>query len=65
MEQPRDAKTGKFGQTGKEPKGPPIALRLPRSLDSQLREAAGPDVNSWIERAIAEKLGQQKSSKTA
>jgi hypothetical protein len=61
MEQPRDTKSGQFRQTGMEPKGDPIALRLPRSLDTQLREVAGADLKRWIETAIAEKLAKLNS----
>jgi hypothetical protein len=57
--QPRDRKTGKFGQIGAEPKGQPIALRLPQSLDERLRQTVPADeIKEWIQAAIAEKLDQ-------
>lgn len=58
MNQPRAA-GGKFGSPYKEPRGKAIALRLPQSLDEAVRAAAGDDLKSWIEDAIALKLKQE------
>ena len=62
--QPRSPR-GRFSSQYKERRGETIALRLPESLDQQLREAAGwksKDDNralkDWVEQAIAEKLGR-------
>ncbi len=64
VNQPRTA-TGRFGQKGNEPRGAAIALRLPKSLDLQLRQAAGwqskadnAALRRWLEAAIAEKLSR-------
>lgn len=69
--QPRD-KQGRFGQAGKEPRGEPIALRLPQSLDQQLRATVGwvsaddnPRLRAWIEQAIVEKLNREAKETTA
>lgn len=58
MNQPRAA-GGKFGSPYKEPRGKAIALRLPQSLDEAVRAAAGDNLKSWIEDAIALKLKQE------
>ena len=61
----RDTKTGRF-VTDKEPvDSKPIALRLPRSLEAELREHAGDALAPWIREAIAEKLEREKRQKTA
>lgn len=66
FEQPRAA-TGRFISCYTERRGDAIALRLPRSLDRQLRQAVGwqskadnKALTAWVEAAIAEKLQRQK-----
>lgn len=61
-EQPRNAKA-KFQSQYKERRGDAIALRLPASLDEQVRAAAAwqdktdnPKLKAWIEAALREKL---------
>lgn len=56
--QPRSEK-GLFGSAYREPRGEPIALRLPKSLDTILRQAAGDQLKLWVEQAIAEKLERE------
>jgi hypothetical protein len=62
MKQPRTEK-GTFESQYKERRGQPIAIRLPESLDTQLREVVGwesasdnPKLKQWIEEAIAIRL---------
>jgi len=55
MKQPRIT-GGKFGSQYKERRGDVIALRLPQSLDEALRAAAGDNLKTWVEEAIALKL---------
>lgn len=59
MKQPRNR--GKFSSTYSEPRGKPIAFRLPASLDADVRRAAGNDVNKWIKELIVEKLRSSTS----
>lgn len=68
MQQPRNKK-GTFESQYKEKRGQPIALRLPQSLDGQLRDAIGwqssednPKLKQWIEKAIAARLLENKDS---
>jgi hypothetical protein len=68
MQQPRNKK-GTFESQYKEKRGQPIALRLPQSLDGQLRDAIGwqssednPKLKQWIEKAIAARLSENKDS---
>ena len=61
----RDTQSGKF-VTDKEPVvSKPIALRLPPSLEAELRTYAGDAVAPWIREAIAEKLEREKQQETA
>ena len=60
--QPRNAQS-KFQSQYKERRGDAIALRLPVSLDEQVRTAANwldktdnPKLKAWIETALREKL---------
>lgn len=55
VKQPRGEK-GMFGSAYREPRGEPIALRLPKSLDIVLRQVAGDQLKLWVEQAIEEKL---------
>ena len=62
MQQPR-TKKGKFGSPYPERRGKPISIRLPESLDQQLRELVGwqssadnPKLKQWLEEAISDKL---------
>ena len=62
MQQPR-TKKGKFDSPYSERRGKPISIRLPESLDQQLRELVGwqssadnPKLKQWLEEAITEKL---------
>jgi hypothetical protein len=68
MQQPRNKK-GTFESQYKEKRGQPIALRLPQSLDGQLRDAVGwkssednPKLKQWIEKAIAARLSENKDN---
>ncbi|MDJ0573015.1 MAG: hypothetical protein QNJ53_28810 [Pleurocapsa sp. MO_192.B19] len=68
MQQPR-TKKGTFESQYKERRGQPIALRLPESLDAQLRDAVdwktsedNPKLKQWIEEAIAARLSEQNSA---
>ena len=63
MKQPR--LKGKFGSPYKEPRGEPIALRLPISLDQSVREVAGDDLKNWLKQAIAEKLARETQQNQA
>ncbi len=60
MRQPR--LRGKFSSQYREPRGKPLALRLPESLDKELRELAGDNLKQWVEDAIALKIKQEKSA---
>lgn len=61
----RDTKTGKF-VTEREPvDSKPITVRLPRSLEAELRQYAGDALAPWIREAIAEKLEREKRQKIA
>jgi hypothetical protein len=68
MQQPRNKK-GTFESQYKEKRGQPIAIRLPESLDAQLRDAVGwkssednPKLKQWIEEAIAARLSENKDN---
>ncbi len=68
MLQPR-TKKGTFESQYKERRGQPIAIRLPESLDAQLRDAVGwessgdnPKLKQWIEEAIAARLSENKDN---
>lgn len=61
----RDTHSGKF-VTDREPVvSKPISVRLPPSLEAELRAVAGDAVAPWIREAIAEKLERDKHHKTA
>ncbi len=54
---PQDRKTGKFCSPNPEPLGKKIVgVRLPESMEAQLRQVGGKDLSGWIREAIAEKL---------
>ena len=58
-------KTGKgyFTVEGSEPLAKrPVAVRLPESLDSELREIAGKDLTNWLRKAILEQLKKDKEN---
>lgn len=60
----RDTQSGKF-VTDKDPVvSKPIGVRLPLSLEAELRAVAGDAVASWIREAIAEKLERERRRKT-
>jgi hypothetical protein len=60
----RDTQSGKF-VTDQEPVvSKPISVRLPPSLEAELRAVAGDAVAPWIREAIAEKLERDKDHKT-
>lgn len=42
----------------------PIALRLPESVDKELRELAGEDLTGWLRKAIAEQVQREKQQKS-
>jgi hypothetical protein len=65
MQQPRNKK-GTFESQYKEKRGQPIAIRLPESLDAQLRDTVGwkssednPKLKQWIEEAISTQLSEK------
>lgn len=63
MGKPRNT-TGKgyFTVQGKEPLAKrAIAVRLPESVDAQLRQEIGEDLSNWLRQAIIEKWEQQKA----
>ncbi|MEL6382461.1 MAG: hypothetical protein AAFQ89_08305 [Cyanobacteria bacterium J06626_18] len=66
FQQPRAA-TGQFISRYVERRGSAIALRLPQSLDHQLRETVGwqskadnKALTAWVEAAILEKLQREQ-----
>lgn len=66
--QPRGS-AGRFASHYSERRGDAIALRLPLSLDRGLRQQVGwqtkadnPQLKSWIEAAIAEKLSREQAA---
>ena len=64
MKQPRNT-TGKgyFAVRGDEPLAKrSIAVRLPESIDVQLRQAQGKDLSDWLRRTIIEKLEREQSA---
>ena len=68
MQQPR-TKKGTFESQYKERRGQPISIRLPESLDAQLRDAVGwkssednPKLKEWLEDVIAARLSEQKTA---
>lgn len=66
MKKPRNT-TGKgyFKIAGPEPLAKNVlAVRLPESLDAQVRELAGNDLSGWLREAIAARLAQEKSRNT-
>ena len=61
MKQPHDRKTGRFCSPNPEPLGKSIiGVRLPASLEAELRQVAGDDLSKWIREAIATRLKQEK-----
>ena len=61
----RDTHFGKF-VTDKEPVvSKPISIRLPPSLEAELKAVAGDKIASWIREAISEKLERDKQHKSA
>lgn len=60
---PRTRK-GKFASVYNEPRGKPIAFRLPMSVDTSLREIAGDNIVSFIQQAVVEKLARERGSKS-
>lgn len=66
MKKPRNT-TGKgyFKISGSEPLAKNVlAVRLPESMDAQVRELAGDDISGWLREAIAARLAQEKSRET-
>lgn len=64
MTQSRTEK-GTFAKVYREPRGKPIALRLPESIDKEARTIAGDNLIDFIKEAIAEKVAREKAQKTA
>jgi hypothetical protein len=69
VDQPR-TETGRFESKYEEPRGNAIALRLPQSLDVELRKVVGWNskednaaLKAWIEAAIFEKLQREPLSR--
>ena len=63
MSKPRNT-TGKgyFRVKGSEPLAKrAISVRLPESLDAELRQTVGGDLSDWLRRVIAEKLEEEKA----
>jgi predicted DNA-binding protein len=61
----RDTHSGKF-VTDKEPVvSKPISIRLPPSLEAELKAVAGDKIASWIREAISEKLERDKQHNSA
>lgn len=63
MSKPRNT-TGKgyFSVKGSEPLAKrAISVRLPESLDAELRQTVGGDLSDWLRRVIAEKLEEEKA----
>ncbi|AFZ32976.1 hypothetical protein IQ230_00735 [Gloeocapsopsis crepidinum LEGE 06123] len=56
----RDLKSGKFVTDSEPVISKPISIRLPPSLEAELRAVAGDAVAPWIREAIAEKLARDK-----
>lgn len=54
-------KNGDFAPLYSEPMSRKvIGVRLPISLESELRQVAGDDISGWIRRAIATQLKQER-----
>ena len=54
---------GYFTVRGKEPLAKrAIAVRLPESLDNEVRELAGNELSNWLRKAIIEQLKRDKES---
>lgn len=63
MKKPRNTTGGGYFKTaGAEPLSEnAMAVRLPVSMDSQVRQLAGDHLSEWLRQAIAEKLEREKS----
>lgn len=63
MSKPRNTTgRGYFTVRGTEPLAKrAVAVRLPESLDAELREYVGKDLSSWLREAIVQKLEQEKT----
>lgn len=55
----RDVQSGQFVTNSEPVISKPISVRLPPSLEAELREVAGDAVAPWIGKAIAEKLERE------
>ena len=56
---------GYYKVKGSEPLAKqPIALRLPESVDKDLRELAGDDLTGWLRKAIADQVQREKEART-
>ncbi len=67
MKKPQNT-TGKeyFKTAGAEPPSKnALAVRLPESMDSQVRQLAGNALSEWLREASTEKLEREKQLKTA
>jgi len=67
MKKPRNT-TGKgyFKTAGAEPLSKhALGVRLPESMEFQVRQLAGDDLSQWLREAIAEKLEREKQRETA
>lgn len=57
----QDKNTGKFCSPNPEPLGKKIVgVRLPESVEAQLRALSGGDLSGFIRQAIAEKLERER-----
>lgn len=61
----RDTQSGQFVTDSEPVVSKPISVRLPPSLEAELRAVAGDAVAPWIREAIAEKLKREKHQESA
>ena len=58
----RNKDSGKFCSPYSEPLNKNIiGLRLPASMEEEVRQLAGKDLSGWIRDAIAQKLAQERN----
>lgn len=60
----RDVQSGQFVTDSEPVVSKPISVRLPPSLEAELRAVAGDAIAPWIREAIAEKLKREKHHKS-
>lgn len=61
----RDVQSGQFVTDSEPVVSKPISVRLPPSLEAELRAVAGDRIAPWIREAIAEKLKRVKHQNSA